>query len=233
MSEKKYDAFPGVVCQRLRNLVNVRTKAENHRKKLFDQRDQLEEEINAAEKKGKKADVQELKAKCFDVLREIDKDRKTIAWVNGEISEAVEKADDLKLWNTADVEVPSFEDDDDGEKDDPDQMVIGKPGTPKPVKGKRGEAVDENPQPEGFNQHLNASVNELEVNDRERQKLVDAGFVTIGQLHKFIEDKKSLRDKLNCGENPESNIKRALKAFLKKHTRADMQRERETAGRTH
>lgn len=222
MSEKKYEAFPGVVCQRLRNLVDVRTKAENHRKKLFDKRDKLEEEISELDKKGKKSEVQELKSQCYDVIKEIDKDRKTISWCNGEISEAVEKADEPKLWNTADVDVPNFEEEDEEEKEDPDQTTIGKPGTPKPRKGK-GQQEPEAAQPEGFNQHLNASVNELDCNDAAKQKLIDAGFVTIGQINAFINGGKDLRAKLNVGETVFSTIMRSFKKFLKEHTAADQE----------
>lgn len=226
---QKYETFPAIVCQRLRNLVDVRTKAENHRKKLFDKRDQLEEEIAGLSKAGKKAEVQELKAQCFDVIKEIDKDRKTINWCNGEISEAVEKADEPKLWNTADVEVPTFEETGEEDAEDPDQQTIGKPGTPKPSRGRTKPAPEAEP-PEGWNQHLTASVNELDINDAAKQKLVDAGFVTIGALHQFITSGKDLRAKLNVSENFFSPIMRSYKRFLKDHTKADMEATKDGRG---
>lgn len=233
MSEAKYRSFPGVVCQRLRNLVDVRTKAEVHRKKLFDRRDQLEEEIHELGKRGKGSEVQDLKAQCFDVIKEIDKDRKTINWCNGEISEAVEKADEPKLWSTSDVEVPSFDDDDDDEEaDDPDQATIGRPGTPTPVRGKKSAAkIAGTEQPEGRNQHLEADLNELDCNDKVKGKLRQAGFNTIGDVWAHaIRDGKPLAMVVDAGENVTAAAMRALKAYLKDHTRADLEATKDGRG---
>jgi hypothetical protein len=234
MSKKEYQAFPAVVCQRIRNLVDLRTKAETAKKKMREARDHARDEMSQLHREKLSGHESKLKQERLDAdfgrcVRELERLNSTIKWADGEIAVCVEKADEPQLFSDADVTVPDFEaeDDDEEESDAP----VGKPGTPKAKKGETPELkIVGGEQPEGWNQHLQASINELDVNDRAKQKLVDAGFVTIGQLYKFIEDGKNLSDKLNAGENVVSAVRRSVKEYVKKHTRADLEATRDGRG---
>lgn len=213
-------AFTIDVCDAVRHHVGCRKVLESNRKKAFEDRDAAIAELNDLKDKHS-PEALKIKERHSDAIIQIDDLSTRIKFHSNQVDELVEKADEPEFEFMYDLE-------DTLEKED--DRPVGKPGTPKPVKGKKGEPVPEAEQPEGYNQHLTASVNELGCNDSAKQKLIDGGFVTIGQLHKFIEDGKNLRDKINAGENVESAIKRALKVYLKEHTAADMKATKEAGG---
>lgn len=100
------------------------------------------------------------------------------------------------------------------EHEEPDERPVGKPGrarpeTPDPSKG------------DGVDEHLNASVNELDCREDLKGKLVAAGLTTIGRVAAILDSKdQDLRDILNCGENIASTIKRSVKAYQTAHRKA-------------
>lgn len=106
-------------------------------------------------------------------------------------------------------------------KDEPaeDARPVGRPGKPKP------EAPDPS-KGDGVDEHLNASVAELDCRENVKGKLIDAGLTTVGRVVAVLEDdKQDLRDLLNCGENVASEIKKAVKQYRDKHRRAARQVE--------
>ncbi len=90
-----------------------------------------------------------------------------------------------------------------------------KPETPDPSKG------------DGVDEHLNASVNELDLRENLKGKLIAAGLTTVGRVAAILDDvAKSIRDELNCGENIASEIKASVKKFRKEHRSAAMKVEK-------
>lgn len=95
-----------------------------------------------------------------------------------------------------------------------DPRPVGRPGRPRP------EAPDPS-MGDGVDEHLNASVNELDCRENLKGKLIDAGLTTIGRVAAVLDDdKQDLREVLNCGENIASEIKKAVKQYRTKHRRA-------------
>lgn len=215
-------AFTVEVCDAVRHHVGCRKVLESNRKKAFEDRDAAIAELNELKDKHS-SEALKIKERHSDAIIQIDDLSTRIKFHSNQVDELVEKADEPEFEFMYDFE-------DTQEKDD--DRPVGKPGTPKPVKGGKGEPVPETEQPQGYNQHLTASVNELGLNDSAKQKVIDAGFVTINALHQFIESGKSLSDKLNAGENVVSSVKRAVKTFLKEHTAADMKATKESGGST-
>lgn len=90
-----------------------------------------------------------------------------------------------------------------------------KPETPDPSKG------------DGADEHLKASVNELDINENAKSKLLECGLTTVGRVVVFLEDaSKDHRDILNCGENVFSAIKRSVGKFRKEHRAAAREAEK-------
>jgi hypothetical protein len=69
-------------------------------------------------------------------------------------------------------------------------------------------------------EHLKAHVNELDCREDLKGKLVSAGLTTIGAVAYIIDGDGDLRDKAEINENQASEIKRAVKAYRKKHRSA-------------
>lgn len=217
--------FTVEVCDAIRHHVGCRIALESKRSNAFDDRDAAKAELEELKNKDS-PDALKVKGRYADACIQIDDLSTRVKFHSNQVDELVEKADAPSfefMYEISDLE----------KKEADDDRPVGKPGTPKPKKGGKragGEAVPEAAQPEGFNQHLNASVNELELNDRDKQKLIDGGFVTIGQLVVFVNSGKNLRDKLNVGEGIHSSIMRAMKQFLKDHTKADTEATRDGRG---
>lgn len=103
------------------------------------------------------------------------------------------------------------------------------PADPRPVGrvGKPGKTRPEAPDPskgDGVDEHLNASVQELDCRENIKAKLTAAGLTTIGRVVAAIENKKTdLRDVIDVGENIASEIKKAVKAFRARHRKAALE----------
>lgn len=223
MTSKKYEPFSGVVCERIRNLVNLRTKCEAEKKRMFGARDNAASErarLNGAEPKKAERLLQDY----GQAVMELERLKKTITWCNNEITEAVEKADQTALFSDADVHVPDFRpgietEDDEDEGDEGED----KPKDLRPV-GRAGKKPAADPDPNegtGVNQHMSASVHELDLNEQIKGKLVAAGFPAIYGLTQLLEDKaRDPRTVLDLNENQMSAVKKSLAAFRSRHTQA-------------
>lgn len=137
MSDKRFSI---TVSNRLRNLNAKLKRAQAERSKLFGERDAILAELDEEDEGG---GAVALKAKHSDVVLEIERKRKLIAWYGDQISETVDNADKPGLFDDEDPEPdPSLfehkkpkkseeEDDDDerpvGEPDAPGQLKIGEP----------------------------------------------------------------------------------------------------------
>jgi len=95
----EYKPFPGVVCERIRNIVKAREKAIAKRKELFQTRDVLRAEIFDLDKDdGGRAKKE---AEAFRVMNSIEDLGITIKWYADQLAEAVEKADEPGLFEDA------------------------------------------------------------------------------------------------------------------------------------
>ena len=127
------------VSNRLRNLNSKLKRAQAERSKLFGERDAVLAELDEG---AVGSEATALKTKHSDVVLEIERKRKLIAWYGDQISETVDNADKPGLFDDEDPEPdPSLfepkkpkkaeeEDDDDrpvGEPDAPGQLKIGEP----------------------------------------------------------------------------------------------------------
>lgn len=168
------------------------------------------------------------KERCLRV-RDVYKERlKTLAdKIDGAVAAAAKGENkllddfDAKLFvakpKTEDLYHPAKSDDADGQLDLDGKPVrpVGRPG-PKP----KPEAPDPS-KGDGVDEHLNVSVNELDLRENLKSKLIAAGLTTVGRVAAILDDvAKSIRDELNCGENIASEIKAAVKKFRKQHRQA-------------
>lgn len=81
----------------------------------------------------------------------------------------------------------------------------------------------------GVDEHLAASVNELDMAENLKGKLVAAGLTTVGRVAAILDDKKkSLLDEANLNQNQTAAVTRAVKAYRKDPRRAA--REAESVG---
>lgn len=218
MSKKDHPQFSGVVCQRLRNLVAARNKAKSEREHTFEERDEASRMIGEA--LLAKQDTTEHEAAYGRAVMQLEILGQRIKWIDGEIDKTVEGADDAKLFEDADLDMPLFKPkakhtekgQEPPERDDPDQAKFG--GTT---------------QPEGEDQHLEASVKELELDPAIEKALIKGGYKKVGDIAKVIDAGEDLVVK---GLDVEQCAKAtaATKKYRKEHRQAGMKREKELAG---
>jgi hypothetical protein len=87
---------------------------------------------------------------------------------------------------------------------------------------------------QGENQHLIASVNELDCIDKLKGKLIDAGYTTMGALFAIIEhddiEANKLSEAVNVTGAAARTIVAAAKKWQKAHRKASLAAEKEAAG---
>lgn len=101
-------------------------------------------------------------------------------------------------------------------------LPVGKPGRVKPEQpdASKGDGVDE---------HLNASINELQLTDAVTKRLAAAGFVTIAQIVKVIDSKDADHEKTLDLSGPQlAALNKKLAAFRREHRKASVEVEKVT-----
>lgn len=225
---KMYKPFPANPCERLRRLVALRQQCETNRKAMFTARDHAFNE-RARTSDGEKSKRERLESDYGKAVMEIERLKNTIKWCNDEIDSTVTNADDGKLFDSADLDVPDFtkpkdeDEEDEGDGSDlptsaAEVKTVGRPGKVKPDMADPAMGA-------GIDEHLKASVNELDCREDLKGKLVAAGLLTIGDVAAMIDAKTDLREKVDCGEKIASEIKKAVEAYRKKHCRAIVDNE--------
>ncbi|MGH7243641.1 MAG: hypothetical protein ACREJD_09515 [Phycisphaerales bacterium] len=209
--------FSVEVCDAIRHHLGSRGVCQANRKKAFEDREAALAELDELENEHG-PDALKLKERHSDAVVQIDRLDTMIKFHNNQVEEAVEKADEPEfafMYDVSDVPPP-------------------KPKTTKkPAGGKdtsNGAPVPDATQPDGWNQHLMASVNELDLRDDIKAKIVKAKFTTIGELHKFIETEEDLGTKLNAEEKDVKIVLRTVHKYVKDHTRADLETMRASGG---
>lgn len=220
MPKSKYATnkpFTVEVCDAIRHHIGSRTALESKRKTAFEDRDAAVEELGRI-KDESSPDLAKAKMRHSDAVVLIEQLSARIKWHSNQVAEIVEKADEPGFEFMYDMPAEKHDDRPVGEKKN------GKPAVKPAIAG--GETP-----PEGVDEHLAASVNELDCRENLKGKLVDAGFKTIKDLADFIDsDKQPLGSVVEVGENGISEIKKALKAYRTKHRAAMREAEAEASG---
>lgn len=229
------DPFMLEVCNAIRHHVGSRVKLEAERKAAFENRDAAVAEINdvrASMIMGDEADRPRAKledellhaqARHSQAITRIDELQKTIRWHASQIDEMVTKADEPGLDVLYEMpEPPPPEKKDDGQLT-LDARPVGRPGLkPKPEEPdpSKGDGVDE---------HLKASVKELDMPERLIGLCEKAGLTKIGHLVKVLDDNDgdapSLGEAVNGSDKDAKAITKAVKVYRDKHRKAAMKAE--------
>lgn len=216
-------AFPVEICDAIRHHQGEITALESRRKNAFEDRDAAVAEKNGLRNRDGK-EYLEASRRHSDAVVLIQTLDDEIKWHRGQLREVIEDVDNPQLEITFDPPPAA-------PKEDAGQMTIGDVGT-RPV-GRPGKTRPEAPDPskgDGVDEHLAASVNELDCRENLKGKLIEAGLTTVGRVVAAIEDRdKDLRDVLDCGENIASEIKKAVKVFRTRHRTAAMEAENDGA----
>lgn len=218
---KTFEPFPAAACQRLRNLVELKKKSEGERKRMFGVRDQAVENRAQALQNNQPKKVEKSTEEYGQAILEIKRLDKEVRWCDGEIMEAVEKADQPGLFTDVDIAVPDFrpgmaheEEDDDEDQQTMDARPVGRPG-------KKPPAAPDPATGDGVDEHLKASVNELDVPEAIIGKLHAAKYERVDQVVRLLESKQlDPRECLNLDEKQIGLLQAAVKKFRGKHQKA-------------
>lgn len=217
---KTYQPFPGVICQRLRNLVKLKKEAEAKREDIFTDRDAAEETLNGTPT-GDTKEREHWQAAYGKCVLDLKRWNVTIKNIANQIEEMVEKADEPGLYDDSDVTIAEFEPKV-TPKDDPDQATFAdaRPVGRRP-KGPSGDA----PVAEGENQHLAASILELGLPDHVAVTLKEQGFETVNHLVLHLNKGKKFIELHKLSEACAKGIEERLSAYLKKHNKAQVDKD--------
>lgn len=107
------------------------------------------------------------------------------------------------------------------------KKTIGKPGVQKP-------AAPDQSMGDGYNEHLKASVNELDMREDFKGKLIGLGYDTIGKAFRAIDnvnasdaDDAKFSELLDLPPKQAGIVVTAIRAYVKKHNKAELQAEKE------
>lgn len=192
--------YPPAVCRRLDYLLARKKEAKAKRTELFKARDGLNAEIDTL-RAPEKEKRQRLQSELGDAVRQIERLQKTIGWAESCIEETIANARQGDMFGV-------------DEKPEPPADLF----THKAPEDKQG--ADLIVPPEESDQHLTASVNELDIPEQLKGKIIAAGIETVGRLTMYVDRDTDLAGLLNVGENKVSQIKQALKAYRKAHRAA-------------
>lgn len=216
--------FPVQICDQLRHHVAERQAKEAKRLSAFEDRDAA-----LAELENDSNDV-EAKTMHSDAVRRIAQLDAAVKWHGNQIKQLIEDPDQESFEFMMDMS----EDED---------RVTGKPAAkpaedktkamfpvqtpdPRPAKGKKS---NEPAVAEGVHQHMLASVNELDLRDDLKAKLIKGELSTVGAVQMFIEGKGDLCERANVTPAASAAITSAVGTWIKKHTRAELEQSREGA----
>lgn len=222
----------------------ARANAKTREAELIATRRDLNNQLNAL---GAGSTMQHLKVSREFVIceRSIDAVRATIKTLADRMERLIDDAMQGKLNDDdlpSDAELfarPSEEDlfhaaGDDDEDDDGQMSLDGEaPGKKRRRGGTHEPTVPDQPGlevPEETDQHLTASVEELDLPDHVKAKLFKAGYRVIGALVRIVDDpEQDLMTVLNCDDAQAKAIRKALGEFRTRHRRAMKQAADEAA----
>lgn len=214
----KYSQFPGVVCERLRKLVDEADRAEADRDKAFSDRDEAfartrDDGISASEKEHHEAEYGRQ-------IMQIDILGKRINWCNGEIRATVKSARKAEQnpqaslpYQDADLDMPDF-----SPKVKAQERGAKKPDEPQVPDPDQMEFAD------GVDQQLAASPSELDMREDLKGRLQTAGFACVGDVAKYIDEDKDLAVH-NFSEDEAKAIVKAVGQYRSRHRKAMVEAE--------
>lgn len=221
---KQFKPFSAATCERIRSLVTTRRALESKRATLFETRNGVKAEMESLTA-GEKARKQDLLAQYGETCMEIDRHQFAIRKATADLDEVVEKADEPGLFED-DEAMPTAkeylslasEKPKDPRKPD-DQRPVGRPAPHAP-----GRVKPEAPSPDhgdGVDEHLKASVNELDCPEKIKGKLTTAGLTSIGAVVEVFEDsRRSIEEIASLTDRERELLAKAVGAFRGKHRKA-------------
>lgn len=234
---EKDTAFDLRICNAIRTHIGIRKALESKRKNAFGDRDNAIAELRELRDQHS-PEALRIKERHSDAEVQIVDLSKRIKWHSNEVDALVENADEpsfeFMLEPPAEVLAPKVRKGDPMKEGEPkvgsatekhqlsiaaeDPRPVGRPS-----KGKGGKGPDE---AEGFNEHLAASINELDIMAHLKPMLIEAGFTTIAELAIFLDDSKNdLQKQAKIGEHYAIEIRKAVSKFRKSHRRAMLETE--------
>jgi hypothetical protein len=235
----KDEAFSLDVSNAIRHHTGERKALESKRVIAFEDRDAALEEKNELDDKGSDAYLEACR-RHSDAIGEIDRLSSQIKWHRNQIDELVEKADEPQLDFMYEPPVEPV-------KKDPRQMKLGdglgqgeKKADTRPV-GRPGPVKPAAPSPEmgvaGVDEHLQASVNELDIREDLKGLLIKSHMPTVNVVVGWMEKSNGTNPVGTEAENLASGcdgidlkgakaICKAVKAFRAAHRNAILEKER-------
>lgn len=215
---KNETGWPLDVCVALENLAALRESAQGARKSKFDELKTVKAEVLDAIAADDEGFVVEKKAQAYDIEEEIGVLQYKIAWYADQsqriIKAAAEARKEPELFDSIDVSTSP------PPKPKPEQMTLKDA-----AEGDKGSKKDVDVDlPEGVNQHMAAPISELDLPEPLTAKLIEAGYRTIAAVDKA--DSEGYGD-LELSTKEFNAIKAKLRAFVKKHNKAQIERDRE------
>lgn len=233
----KEKTYPPHVCVRLDRLSEARTAEKSREQNLIKARKSLKEEFGKIGW-GESSKHKDLALDYVQTVFEIDHCRARQKDLADKIDETIANAhqgdlfdnDDLdKLTKAAPIaEVVKAVAGAAADEADRDQgeLQVGGPSAKEPPKKPRLQP--EPAVPEGEDQHLQASVNELDMREDLKGLCIEAGFDTIAKLVHVLDGKDGraeLSTKANLSENKTATVAKAVAAYRKEHRSAKREAE--------
>lgn len=209
------NAFSVKVCDAIRHHIGERKALESKRKIAFEDRDAAVEEKQGIEDHDSEEYLHACKMHS-DAIAEIESLDASIKWHRNQIDSLVEKADEDQFEFMYD---PPAE----GPKKKPAQLRLAGENDNKPKDKPKPEAPLA-PAIEGVDEHLKASINELDMREDFKGLLLHAGLTTIAHLVDHHDTDVAagikLQARLNCDAKTAAAIYAAVKKYRKAHRNA-------------
>ncbi|MFN0133454.1 MAG: hypothetical protein ACKVW3_13120 [Phycisphaerales bacterium] len=213
-------AFSTQVCDAIRHHIGERKALDSKRTIAFEDRDAALSEKHDIEDHDSDEYLEACK-RHSDAIAAIDDLSNSIKWHRNQVDMLVDKADEPQLDFM--YEPPA-----EPAAKDPKQLKLAGEADTRPV-GRPGKPKPEAPDPskgDGVDEHLKASVAELDCRENIKGMLVKAGLTTIGRLAAVADDeKRDLGEIVACDTSMVIDIRRALKAYRTKHRKAAREAE--------
>lgn len=216
-SETVNEQFPLSTCRTLRTIVGLRKKVRADRDRAFENRDDARDRMDEAEGDKQKRDAEADFGLC---VRQIERLQTAIKKLDNDIEEAIENPDQEELFDVGQLTLRDYVND-----------TPSKIATKVKEKQDAKKAADAEAPPEGVDQHLAASINELDLTDRLKEALLEHNIPTVGALVVFQDksdtdnDADDLQDLLNVEEKDQKAIISALAKYRREHRKAARQVE--------
>lgn len=210
---------------RVWTLSRKRRAAKSKRKNLFTERDTLDNQIEELEEGTK--EYSETAVKWRAVVKQIEHLKTEIEWYGDEIDQAIEDGEQGKFEFLDEPLKPPAELFEKPKKDD--RPV----GAPKDAGQVFRENLDKKSQGlapvgvhplEGVAEHMYVSVNELDLPELQKGRLVKAGLDTVAKLAAVVDGPGFttlvLEERCSCSDKQAQQILAAVQAYRKKHRKA-------------